>query len=127
MPDLTALADVSHYWGQDVATGSTGDFARAQRALLSKQRVFRRLLTNPGDYLFEPTYGAGLPAMVGTLVTPAAVKAVVAKQMRLEPSVSQTPAPTIDVASALGAISVKIGYTVLPDRQPVALAFDVTA
>lgn len=127
MADLTALCDVSHLWGGDVGLSPSGDLARVTRADRSVQRVLRRLLTNPGDYTFHPNYGAGLPARVGTNLDVAEISALIREQMALEPSVAQTPAPTIKVTPIQNGVSVSIVYVALPDRQPVPLSFDVRA
>lgn len=127
MADLTALSDVAHFWGSDVILSASGDLGRAQRAERSKQRVLRRLLTNPGDYVFHPDYGAGLPAKVGGLINVAEVKALIRAQMRQEASVAQSPAPQIVVDGIDAGVSVAISYVALPDRQPVALAFDLSS
>lgn len=126
MADLTALADVAHVWGQDVQLSPTGDLGRVTRADRSRQRVLRRLLTNPGDYIFHPDYGAGLPALVGSNVTAAEVAALVRQQLKLEPSVAQTPEPVISVTLIPNGIRVQGSYTALPDQQPVPLSFDVS-
>jgi hypothetical protein len=123
--DLTALCDVGHLWGGDVSLSATGDYARVTRADLSKQRVLRRLLTNPGDYIFHPDYGAGLPALVGSNATAGQVAAIIRNQLRLEPSVAQTPAPTITVTPIINGLAVVVNYVSLPDRQPVPLSFSV--
>ena len=54
------MSDISHQWGSDLSIGPTGDFALVSGAILGQQRVLRRLLTNPGDYIWHPDYGAGL-------------------------------------------------------------------
>jgi hypothetical protein len=126
MADLTALCDVGHFWGSDVQVGPTGDLARATRADRSKQRVLRRLLTNPGEYIWHPTYGAGLPGKIGSNANAAEISALIRAQMRLEASVAQTPEPTVTVTPIPNGISVAIVYVALPDRQPVPLSFDVS-
>jgi len=125
MADLTALDDVGHYWGGDVILGLTGDFSRASHADRSKQRVLRRLLTNPGDYIFHPAYGAGLPKLVGQAIDLPKTQALIRGQMLLEASVAKSPGPTIKARLIPGGLSVAISYTVLPDRQPVSLSFSV--
>lgn len=126
MADLTALCDVGHFWGSDLLLSPTGDLARVTRADRSRQRVLRRLLTNPGDYIFHPTYGAGLPQRVGTIIDADEITALIQAQMRLEPSVAQTPAPVVKVAAIPNGITVNVQYVSLPDRQPVPLVFDVS-
>lgn len=127
MADLTALADVGHFWGGDVFTSASGDLQKVSRADRSKQRVLRRLLTNPGDLLFHPGYGAGLPRRVGSNLDVDEITAVIRQQMGLEVSVAQTPPPVISVSEITNGVQVSVDYTVLPDRQPVSLAFSVEA
>ncbi len=125
MADLTALDDVAHYWGSDVQPSLTGDLGRVNRSERSRQRVLRRLMTNPGEYVFHPTYGAGLPAQVGRNIDVGKITALIRGQMRLEASVSPTPAPDVAVQLITGGIAVAISYTSLPDRQPVSLSFSL--
>lgn len=137
MADLTALADVGHFWGSDIQLSPTGDLARASGAERSKQRVFRRLMTNPaasapngatsGDYIFHPGYGAGIPAMIGQVLDIARITARIRGQMLLEASVAKSPAPKVTVNQIVGGVSVDLAYVALPDRQPVSLSFDVSA
>jgi phage baseplate assembly protein W len=57
--------DCYHYFGNDLSVASNGDILLTDGITLSQQRILRRLLTNPGDYIWELTYGAGLPQFVG--------------------------------------------------------------
>lgn len=127
MADLTALSDVGHYWGSDTRLSATGGLDRSAGAQRSKERVLRRLLTNPGDCIFHPDYGAGLPQRVGSNVNAAEIKALVRTQMRLEPSVARNPEPAITVREIPNGVSLSIAYTSMPDKQPVALTFSVSA
>lgn len=122
----TALDDVTHYWGSDLQLSPTGDLSRSSRVERSKQRVLRRLMTNPGDYIWHPAYGAGLPALVGTNATAAAVQALVRGQMLLEASVARDPEPTVAVQTISNGLAVQITYAVPPEKQPVALSFSVS-
>jgi hypothetical protein len=126
MADLTALCDVGHFWGSDVQLSPTGDLARVTRGDRSKQRVLRRLLTNPGDCLFHPEYGAGLPRQIGLNADVAEIRALIREQMLLEASVARDPEPQIVVRAIQNGIAVSIVYVALPDRQPVPLSFDVS-
>jgi hypothetical protein len=126
MADLTALADIDQTWGGDIGLSPTGDLGRVTRAARSKQRVLRRLMTNPGDYIWHPTYGAGLPGKLGSTATASEIQALILAQMKLEPSVAQSPAPVITVTVFPGGLAVRGVYTALPDRQPVPLSFEVT-
>lgn len=123
------ISDVYHYWGSDLVAGNTGDLLLATGTDLGQQRVLRRLLTNPGDYLFEPEYGAGLPAWVGLPLDAAKVSAVIRDQMLLEASVAQLPPPDIQVATSASdpsAIDVTIRYQDANTDQPVVLRFTVS-
>jgi hypothetical protein len=126
MARLSALQDVGHYWGSDTQLTPTGDLARADNLARSQQRVLRRLMTNPGDYYWHPTYGAGLPAKIGQILDLAEIRAVIRTQMQLEASVSKADPIRVDVAQISDGVSVALAYTALPDRQPVTLSFDVS-
>lgn len=121
-----ALDDLAHIWSEDLRLGPTGDIGRVQRRDRSKERVLRRLMTNPGEYLFDRDYGAGLPRLVGSLKDLAKIKALIEGQMVREPSVSKNPAPTAVVRSIPDGVQVSVQYLFLPDKQPVSLTFDVT-
>lgn len=127
MADLTALCDIGHDFGGDVRLSPTGDLSRVQGNIRSAERVYRRLLTNPGEYIWHPNYGAGLPKRVGGLVDVAEIRALIRSQMLLEPSVSQSPPPAIVVSEIPNGVSVSISYVALPDKQPTALSFSVSA
>jgi hypothetical protein len=122
MPDL---ADAFQMWGGDITLSETGDLATATAEDRSQLRVLRRLLTNPGDYLGHPSYGAGLSRLIGSINDPGKVKALIRGQMRREPSVAKHPEPIVQVQSSLSALDVSINYTVMPGRTPVTLSFTV--
>jgi len=89
--------DISHFMGQDVALGPTGDIAMVSGSEQTKQRLLRRLLTNPGDYIWQPQYGAGLPRFIGQPVSVPEIEAVIRAQVALEATVAQIPEPIITV------------------------------
>lgn len=119
------LDDIDHLWGQDLALSPTGDLGRVNGATRSEQRVLRRLCTNPGEYLWEPLYGAGLPAKIGSLIDLAKIGALIRGQMLLEASVASTPAPNVQVREIAAGVTVAVQYVALPDKQPVSLSFDL--
>lgn len=121
------MADSAQYFSQDLMLGATGDLQVADSVLLSQQRILRRLLTNPGDYIWEPDYGAGLPRMIGQPFDLAAVKALVLSQMYLESSVQQQPAPQISATPIQNGIYMEIKYIEVDSGLPTTLTFDVTA
>lgn len=93
------MPDLYHQFGGDLVLSASGDLLTADGSLLGVQRVLRRLLTNPGDYIWQAAYGAGLAAYVGLPVRADAIKAVILNQMQNEARVAQDPSPVVAVAS----------------------------
>lgn len=125
MPDLIDPDEVSHWWGGDLVLSATGDLGRVNLTERSKQRVLRRLLTNAGDYIDHVTYGAGIPADVGTILDMPKLRAKIRGQMLLEESVVQTPEPVVVLKQIRNGVEVSIQYLVAPEKTPAALSFTV--
>jgi len=89
------MADLALIFGGDLAVGPTGDLAVSDGDALTQQRVLLRLLTNPGDYIWQLGYGAGLAQFVGTPGAPAAITGVTRAQMLMETAVAASPTPAI--------------------------------
>jgi hypothetical protein len=120
------MADGYHNFGQDLVASANGDLLTADSLLESEQRVLRRLLTNPSDYIWHPEYGAGLPAKIGDPFDVATIESIVQSQMFLEESVVRTPPPDVEVASFPNGMYVNITYTEADSDQEVVLNFPVT-
>lgn len=120
-----SLVDINHYFGSDISTSATGDMAQASGTTRGTQRVLRRLLTNPGDYIFHPEYGAGLARYIGAILNIEEIKALIIGQMALEESVSQFPEPDVRITSIQGGISVYIRYTDKESSSQATLSFNV--
>ena len=120
------LNDLNHFFGGDLSISSAGDVAQAASLTRSQQRVLRRLLTNPGDYVFHPDYGAGLGQYIGQTLNIPAITAVIRSQIFLEDSVLRTPEPAITVAVISGGLSVHIQYTESDSGVSSVLSFDVS-
>lgn len=127
---MTGLIDLYHYFGTDLAASNTGDLLTVTAITRGQQRVLRRLLTNPGDYIFQPEYGAGLGRWIGATADLAAMRALIRGQMLLEPSVAAQPEPDVSVLpianQAGGGFAVAISYVDAPSGEPVILSFDVS-
>ena len=127
---MSALADLYHYFGTDLSSSNTGDLLTVTDVTRGQQRVLRRLLTNPGDYIFQPTYGAGLAQWIGTNADLVAMEALIRAQMLLEPTVATQPEPDVRVSpianQAGGGFAVAIRYTDAPSGAAVVLSFDVS-
>lgn len=120
------MPDVFHQFGSDLVAGATGDIALATGTVEGQQRVLRRLLTNPGDYIWQPTYGAGLGQFVGQPVSPAQIRAVIRSQIFKEAAVARTPEPIVDVESDPGGtFYVHIRYSDATSGATQMLSFSV--
>lgn len=121
------MQDVSHLWGGDLGLSPSGDLGLASGTVLGQQRVLRRLLTNPGDYIWQLDYGAGLAQFVGDPASPSAVRAVIRSQIFKEACVARTPEPVIDVQSGNdGSLYVHIRYVDADDGGTQILSFAVS-
>lgn len=95
---------------------------------MTEQRVLRRLLTNAGDYIWQPTYGAGLGLYVGSPLNAAALGATIRSQLYRESNVAQTPSPTINVQQAAsGVVYVQMLYADAQSGTTQTLSFSVAA
>jgi hypothetical protein len=91
------MSDIYLEWATDLLAGSSGDLALVDGSDQTNQRVVRRLLTSPGDYIWNLGYGAGLGTFVGSITNLQDVEAVIRNQISLEPTVPSTPAPNVAV------------------------------
>jgi hypothetical protein len=120
------MADAGHYFGGDLQLGATGDLLVADGLLESNQRVLRRLLTNQGDYIWQPGYGAGLPGRIGGTLNEPEMDSLITSQMYQEQSVSQNPAPQIVVNPIANGFDTQISYVEVGSNTPTTLSFQVT-
>jgi phage baseplate assembly protein W len=120
------MFDINHTFGGDLAVSVSGDLAAVSGSALGQQRVLRRLLTNAGDYIWQLTYGAGLPAMIGMPVNPSAIAGLVSSEISLESAVAQTPTPVIDVQAQGTIVSLQITYTDATDATTQSVGVVMT-
>jgi hypothetical protein len=121
------MADIAHQWGADLTISSTGDLMTATGAAVGQQRVLRRLLTNPGDYIWQLEYGAGLARFVGQPGSVLQIRAVIRSQIFKEAAVARTPEPVIDVSfGSTGVVYVHIRYVDASSGQTQILSFSVS-
>lgn len=120
------MSDIFQNFANDLAVGASGDLLTVDGTALGQQRVLRRLLTNPGAYIWHPEYGAGLPTFIGNPTSAIEIKGIVLAQMLLEESVAQSPAPTVTVNYYPdGTFFVSISYTDAQTGKSLLLDFDV--
>jgi len=123
------MADIFHQWGSDLVVGPTGDIGTIDGSSWGQQRVLRRMLTNPGDYIWQPDYGAGLARFIGQPASPLQIRAVIRSQIFKEASVARQPEPLINVQISPGGASstvyVYIRYVDAESSQTRVLSFSV--
>lgn len=120
-------SEIYHQWGSDLMFGPTGDLAVSSGTVRGQQRVLRRLLTNPGEYIWQLDYGAALAQFVGDPVSPAQVQAVIRSQIFKEAVVSANPEPQIDVLPVTGgsSVPVTISYADSDTGESQVLTFSI--
>jgi phage baseplate assembly protein W len=122
------MPDASLLWDTDFSAGPTGDLATVSGTDLGQQRVLRRLLTNPGDYIWQPSYGAGLGQLVGQPIDVLSITSLIRSQIFQESCVTRTPEPVVDVSSdGSGAVFVDIRYIDNDTGSTQLLSFSVSA
>ena len=118
------MADLALQFGGDLSVGPTGDLLLTDGAALTQQRVLLRLLTNPGDYIWQLSYGAGLGQFIGQPGAPASITGVARVQMLLEAMVAPTPAPTVNTTVGEdGVVTLSLGYADALNGQTSLLTF----
>ena len=122
------MSDIYHQFGSDLLLGPTGDLAPVSDSLLGQQRVLRRLLTNPGDYIWQLTYGAGLAQFVGQPASAQRITAVIRSQLFKETAAATSPAPMIEISTAAdgsGSVAVQVRYSDATTDASQVLTFTV--
>jgi len=103
-------------WGGDLSVGSSGDIAVAPVQIEVQQRLIRRLLTNPGDYIWHTEYGAGLGTFVGEPCSPGLIESTILNQLQHEALVAMNPSPTVltdqSLTGSFSTTSVTIQYQI---------------
>lgn len=96
------MADLSHWWGNDLLLDETGDLQTITGYNEDNQHIFRRLCTygrltgaHQAEYIWEPAYGGSAPYYVGRAPHPLTLAGLIRAQMYMEASVSHSPEPNI--------------------------------
>ncbi|MDR3736028.1 MAG: hypothetical protein P4L10_10895 [Acidobacteriaceae bacterium] len=121
------MAGISHYFGNDLSFSATGDLATVSDADLTTQRILRRILTAPGGYIWNPTYGCGLPSQIGQPTNVMAVQNAIRAQIFQEATVAKAPEPVITLTgNPDGTFVANIIYTDAPSGQTKTLTVPVS-
>jgi hypothetical protein len=119
------MLDIAHEWAGDLGVSPSGDLALAADDDAVKQRVYRRLLTNPRDYIWNLEYGGGLSAFIGKPIDPARIEAIVRDQLGQESSVAQSPSPQVGTRltdAANGYVVTDVTYTTAASNTTLSLS-----
>ena len=120
------MYDLYHYVGTDLSVSPSGDLLTVTDSERRKQKILRRLITNPGELVFHPEYGAGLGQKVGDHVNVAEWTALILGQMKLEDSVARIPEPVVTLATIDNGVNVDVKYNDAISGTPEFLNFDIT-
>lgn len=121
------MSALSHVVGGDLVLASNATIATVSDAEETKQKILRRLCTNPGGYIWHTDYGAGLPAMVGMAMDAGTIQSVVQQQMTQESGVDQTQPVTVSVTSTpAGLFRCDISYTDSQTQTVQALTYQAS-
>lgn len=121
------MADLYHQIGNDLNVDASGDLLTADAALMTQQRVLRRLLTPAASYLWHLDYGGSLPSFVGNPANAKRIAAVIRAQILLEDGVAKLPVPGVDVtAQADGVVVASIRYADAQTGESLILTCPVT-
>jgi hypothetical protein len=99
-------------WGGDLSIGPSGDIAVAPAHVEINQRIVRRLLTNPGDYIWHTDYGAGLGKYVGEPYSPELVEGTILNQLRYESLIASSPLPLVQTDELLQGTFIGASVTI---------------
>jgi hypothetical protein len=114
------MADLQLTFGTDLSIDASGDIALSDGTQEGQERVIRRLLTNGFEYIWHPTYGAGLARFLGSPTVVSRIAGVTRAQMFREAIVKQNPPPSISVTTQQdGSVFLSIRYVDADTAQQV--------
>jgi phage baseplate assembly protein W len=120
------MADAFLEWHTDFQPDASGDLLVIDGDDEARQRLERRLFTAVQGYVWHPSYGAGLPQKIGSVLSAAQIQAVCQAQLALEQSVAANPPAQIQV-SAVANGTVTISITYWDAKTGVSVSFTITS
>lgn len=122
--------DIQQFFGNDISLDSTGNLVTSSGSEQAKEAIIRRLLTNPGEYIWHADYGAGIGRFVGENLSPAnydKIRSAVVSQILKEPTVAKNPAPKISfTALPNNILQADVLYYDALDNVPISISFQVS-
>lgn len=121
------MADLQLTWGSDLTIDAYGDLATSDGTQEGQERVVRRLLTFPNEYIWHVTYGAGLARFLGRPAMKTRIAAITRSQLSQEASVARTPPAQITVnVQRDGTVTEDIKYSDGNTGAPIPLTLPIT-
>lgn len=120
--------DMYHQYGSDLIVGANGDLLPATGDTETQQRLLRRLFTPTTSYLWDLTFGAGIPGRVGDTLSPSEFGQVLAQikaAVALEPGIAQVPPPVISLELVDNGLAGSIQYVDAQTKLPAVITFPV--
>lgn len=119
------MADLFHWFGNDLVASPNGDLQTIDGTVKGQQAIVRRLLTIAQSYIWEINYGAGLSQFIGKTSTAKNIEGVIRAQLYLEADVAQNPVPIVVVTPISSGFNIVIQYVDAGNGSTV-LNFNVT-
>ena len=120
------MRDIDQLWSEDIAVNGGGTLAMVTGTLAGEQRVYRRMMTNAGDYKQHPGYGAGLPRYIGQNLNFDELEGLIRSQLRLERVVAPQPVPVVTFRQILNGVFVSIAWVDRDTGDNAGLEFNLT-
>jgi hypothetical protein len=109
--------------------GPSGDLLTAPQAAEVNNRVIRRLLTNPGEYIWHSEYGGAVGRYVGEPFSPGIIEGTILSQLQLEYLVASNPSPEVRMTKSspntFSTTSVVIEFQVLGAQSSGIVSLDL--
>ena len=119
------MADLSHLYGDDLQVSAAGDLLVVDGLNMATQRIIRRLMTAPLNYVWQPAYGAALNSEIGKTTDGSRINGLIMSQIFAEGSVAASPPPVISISPFLDGVSVTINYTAKATGAHEVLSFSI--
>lgn len=121
--------DIYHVIGNDLQLNASNDLAFVFDTDETNQRIMRRLFTNKGTYIWNPTWGASIPWTIGETLSVAAYKQIVndvTAAVLEDKDVAQDPAPEITLDTTDNGLICFIRYYNTSSDKHDTISFKVT-
>ena len=122
------MADVSLEWNDDFEIDASGDLLVVDGDDEVRQRLERRLFTAVKGYVWHPSYGAGLPQKIGSVLSISEITSIVLSQLNIEASVAPSPPAQLTVTvSPNDPSDVMIGIVYWDAKTGQTVSFSITS